>query len=86
MMFSMRKLAIAVTAVSLAWPMAATADILSTKGKKRIFSSQTRVLDTRAKQQYNASVKLQPQKIHTPSKWDEAAPALGYNGKYKGST
>ncbi|WP_152474710.1 lytic transglycosylase domain-containing protein [Roseovarius sp. THAF9] len=80
----MRKLAIAVTAVSLAWPMAATADILSTKGKKRIFSSQTRVLDTRAKQQYNASVKLQPQKIHTPSKWDEAAPALGYNGKYKG--
>ncbi|QFT92926.1 Soluble lytic murein transglycosylase precursor [Roseovarius sp. THAF9] len=84
MMFSMRKLAIAVTAVSLAWPMAATADILSTKGKKRIFSSQTRVLDTRAKQQYNASVKLQPQKIHTPSKWDEAAPALGYNGKYKG--
>lgn len=84
MVFSMRKLAIAVTAVSLVWPMAATADILSTKGKKRIFSSQTRVLDTRAKQQYNASVKLQPQKIHTPSKWDEAAPALGYNGKYKG--
>ncbi|MGK7652873.1 MULTISPECIES: lytic transglycosylase domain-containing protein [unclassified Roseovarius] len=80
----MRKLAIAVTCASLAWPLAATADILSTKGKQRIFSSQTRVLDSRAKQQYNASVRLQPQKVHTPSKWDEAAPALGYNGKYKG--
>jgi soluble lytic murein transglycosylase-like protein len=80
----MRKLAIAVTCVALAWPMAAAADILSTKGKKRIFSSQTRVLDSRAKQQYNASVRLQPNKVHTPSKWDEAAPALGYNGKYKG--
>lgn len=80
----MRKLAIAVTCVALAWPMAATADILSTKGKQRIFSSQTRVLDTRAKQQYNASVRLQPNKVHTPSKWDDAAPAPGYNGKYKG--
>lgn len=64
--------------------MAATADILSTKGKQRVFSSQTRVLDTRAKQQYNASIRLQPQKVHTPSKWDDAAPAVGYSGKYKG--
>ncbi|MFN3210856.1 MAG: lytic transglycosylase domain-containing protein [Roseovarius sp.] len=80
----MRKLAIAVACMSLGWPMAASADILSTKGKQRMFSAQTRVLDTRAKQQYNASIRLQPQKVHTPSKWDDAAPAVGYSGKYKG--
>jgi len=81
--FSMRKLGIAVICVSLVWPMTASADIFSTKGKKRVFNTQTRVLDTRAKQQYNASVKLQPEKVHTPSKWDDA-PAAGYSGKYKG--
>ncbi|MEO1140485.1 MAG: lytic transglycosylase domain-containing protein [Pseudomonadota bacterium] len=79
----MQKLVVAVTCVALAWPISASADIFSTKGKNKLFKSQTRVLDTRAKDQYKASVRLQPQKVHTPSKWDDT-PSKAYRGKYKG--
>lgn len=68
---------------ALVLPMAAQADVLSTKSRNKIFKSQTRVLDTRAKQQYNASVRLQPTKIHTPSKWDDE-PSKAYRGRYSG--
>ncbi|WP_342669389.1 lytic transglycosylase domain-containing protein [Aestuariivita boseongensis] len=61
-------------------PATASADIFSSKSRKQLFTSQTRVLDTRASKQYAASVRLQPQTIHTPG--------LGgipqYNGKYRG--
>ncbi|ETX30737.1 lytic transglycosylase domain-containing protein [Roseivivax isoporae] len=67
-------------------PLAATADVLSTKNRTRLFSSQTRVLDTRAARQYNNSVRLQPPTVVTPTKWDsagaETAPA--YRGRYRG--
>ncbi len=79
----MRVLAAAITCVSLAWPMAATADIFSTQGKNRVFKSQTKVLDSRARSQYNSSVRLQPQKVHTPTKWDDE-PTQTFRGAYRG--
>ncbi|MEO1732753.1 MAG: transglycosylase SLT domain-containing protein [Pseudomonadota bacterium] len=56
------------------------ADIFSTKNRSQLFSSQTRVLDTRGASQYANSVRLQPPTIHTPTKWGP----LSYDGKYRG--
>ena len=61
--------------------MGAQADIFSTKQKSRLFKSQTKVLDTRAQAQYNASVRLQPPTVNTPTKWGSSK---SYNGKYRG--
>lgn len=61
---------------------AAASDVLSTKNRSSLFKSQTSVLDTRAASQYKASVRLQPQKINTPTKWGSAEP---YTGKYRGA-
>jgi soluble lytic murein transglycosylase-like protein len=57
------------------------ADFLSTKSRANLFRSQTKVLDNRASQQYNNSVRLLPPKVHTPTKWGSAKP---FKGKYKG--
>ncbi|VAV95489.1 Transglycosylase SLT domain protein [hydrothermal vent metagenome] len=59
------------------------ADIFSSKSGSRLFKSQTRVLDNRASQQYNATVRLQPQKIYTPTKWGTGS-TKSYGGKYRG--
>lgn len=58
----------------------ATADIFSTKSRKSIFKSQSKLLDTRASAQYSASVRLQPPTVVTPTKWQTPK----YRGKYKG--
>ena len=58
----------------------ATADTLSTKNQRKLFKSQTRVLDTRAASQYANSVRLLPPTVNTPSKHA----ASGYSGKYRG--
>lgn len=65
-----------------AWLLAgmAQADSVSSKSQRKLLKSQLRILDTRAAQQYANSVRLTPQKVHTPSKHD-AGP---YSGKYKG--
>jgi len=82
----MWKLTGVLVCAALVAPLPVSAEIFSTKGKRKIFQSQTRVLDTRASQQYNASVRLQPPSIHTPSKWDLEGfdNALGrpYQGPY----
>lgn len=57
-----------------------SAEFLSSKSKSALFKSQTKVLDTRAKSQYKNSVRLQPQKIYTPSKWGDGS----FSGKYTG--
>lgn len=54
--------------------------MFSTKSQRNLFRSQTRVLDTRASQQYANSVRLQPPKVNTPSKWASQA----YAGQYRG--
>lgn len=64
----------------VASPLAA-ADFLSTKSRTNLFKSQTNVLDTRARQQYNASVRLKPVQIITPTKWGQSPP---FKGKYRG--
>ena len=59
---------------------AAEADVFSSKNRAALFSSQTRILDSRASKQYNNSIRLQPPTVNTPTKWG----TLGYDGKYKG--
>jgi soluble lytic murein transglycosylase-like protein len=83
----------AATAVSLAsfGAMTATAqaEILSTRNRANLFTSQTSVLDSRAAQQYKNSVRLQPPQVITPTKWGTAeAKEDGtipkYRGRYRG--
>jgi soluble lytic murein transglycosylase-like protein len=64
--------------------VAAGAETLSTKGRLGVFKSQTRVLDTRASQQYNNSVRLQPQSFTTPTMWDDLNPSPMFRGAYRG--
>ena len=64
----------------LAAPSVVSADMFSTKSQRKLFKSQTNVLDNRAAQQYRNSVRLQPPKVHTPTKWSN----LPYKGKYRG--
>ena len=82
----MRVLVGALACVCLLVPGVALADIFSSQGKTKIFKSQTRVLDTRAQSQYKSSVRLQPQKVHTPTKWDDEIPvqAQAFRGSYRG--
>lgn len=67
---------------ALAITPAAQAQTLSTKGRLDTFRSQTGVLDTRAKQQYNNSVRLQPKRFKAPTMWDDLSPA--FRGSYRG--
>lgn len=56
-------------------------------GKRSNFSQKTKILDTRAAQQYKGSIRLQPPKVVTPSKWNKAASdgqIPDYRGKYRG--
>ena len=58
------------------------ADVLSSKSRRNLFKSQTSILDNRAAKQYSSSVRLQPPRVVTPTKWDDATPK--FRGKYKG--
>lgn len=61
---------------------AAAADVFSTRSRSKLFKSQTGILDNRASKQYSNSVRLQPPKVVTPTKWD--GQSLKFKGKYKG--
>jgi soluble lytic murein transglycosylase-like protein len=76
----MRKILCLGCAMTLVISGVASADVLSTKSRSRLFKSQTSVLDTRAASQYKNSVGLQPPSIHTPTKWGP----LMYDGTYRG--
>lgn len=56
------------------------AQTLSSKSRASLFKSQTSLLDKRASKQYSASVRLQPPRVDTPTKWNLPK----YTGKYKG--
>jgi soluble lytic murein transglycosylase-like protein len=73
---------VAILAIGLAG--AVQADTLSTQSRVKLFASQTKILDTRAKSQYNNSVRLQPPSVVTPTKWGTEGPAFRgrYNGPY----
>ena len=77
----MRKAFVAGVAM-MAMTGTAQADVLSSKSRVSLFQSQTSVLDTRAREQYRNSVRLQPPKVVTPSKYGAAAPK--YRGRYNG--
>ena len=66
--------------VSVGLALPAQADIFATRGQKNLFKSQTRVLDTRASEQYSNSVRLQPQSVHVTGGFGP----LPYTGKYRG--
>ncbi|MBE9635501.1 lytic transglycosylase domain-containing protein [Salipiger mangrovisoli] len=67
---------------------AVSAEVLSSKSRVRLFSKQTGVLDGRAAQQYNNSVRLQPNRVVTPTKWGPMGGNEGavptYRGSYRG--
>lgn len=65
--------------LSLAAPVGA--ETYSPKSRLNQFKSQTKLLDSRAAQQYKNSVRLQPAPVITPSKWDTGA---AFAGKYTG--
>ncbi|MDF1668936.1 MAG: lytic transglycosylase domain-containing protein [Roseovarius sp.] len=76
---------VATVALGLAMPVPAAADIFSSKSRNKMFRSQTKVLDSRASQQYKSSVRLKPSKVNTPTKWgDGGASTKSYTGKYRG--
>ena len=76
----MRNLTVGLVIASIVFGTSATADIFSTRNQRNLFKSHTKVLDTRASTQYKGSARLQPETIHTPTKWGP----LPYNGKYRG--
>ncbi len=79
----MRGITLALVA-GLSLPATAQAETVSTKGRTGVFKSQTRVLDTRASQQYSNSVRLQPQSFSTPTIWDDLDPSAIFRGAYRG--
>lgn len=64
-----------------AFTQIANADSWSTKTRGKVFKTQLSVLDNRAASQYNSSVRLQPERINTPTKWGSAK---AYTGAYRG--
>jgi soluble lytic murein transglycosylase-like protein len=60
---------------------AAMSDVLSSRNRKSLFSSQTKILDSRASKQYSSSVRLKPATINTPTKWGDGSSSQS-KGKY----
>lgn len=73
---------VAAGAVLLSMGGIAHADTFSTKSRQSIFKSQAKLLDTRASKQYSSSVRLQPPRVETPTKWDAPKYSGGYKGKF----
>ncbi|MGX9354028.1 lytic transglycosylase domain-containing protein [Roseobacteraceae bacterium S113] len=59
------------------------AETLSTKNRASLFKSQTGILDRRASQQYNNSIRLQPPRVVTPTKYGDVE-IPKYKGSYRG--
>ncbi|MBS0122928.1 lytic transglycosylase domain-containing protein [Thetidibacter halocola] len=77
--------ALLIGALGMLVPTIAPADVLSTKNRARLFSNQTKVLDTRASRQYNDSVRLQPPTVVTPTKYGVLEGTVPkYRGTYRG--
>lgn len=79
----MRVFVAGMVACGLFFPLGVSAETLSTKSRAKLFKSQTSVLDSRARQQYKNSVRLQPQKVITPTKWGDTS-NQAYEGRYRG--
>lgn len=77
----MYRLAFGFAVASMIMPLCAEADIFSTKNRNKMFKSQTKILDSRAAKQYSNSVRLQPPKVNTPTKYSTGP---SYKGRYRG--
>ena len=82
----MRIAVAAIVAGTMVFGGPASADIFSSKSRNKLFSTQKRILDTRASKQYHSSARLQPPKVVTPTKWDDGSgdTVKKYRGRYKG--
>lgn len=81
----MRIAVIALIAGTISLGAPASADIFSTKNRSKLFTTQKKLLDTRASKQYHSSARLQPPKVVTPTKWDDGSENIKkYRGRYKG--
>lgn len=82
----MRIAVAAIVAGTMVFGGSASADIFSSKSRNKLFSTQKRILDTRASKQYHSSARLQPPKVVTPTKWDDGSgdTVKKYRGRYKG--
>lgn len=76
----MKRVTWAVVIAGLMVPGPAVADIFSSKNRKQLFSSQTRILDTRASTQYAGSTRLLP----NTSRSSDGTVIPRYTGKYRG--
>ncbi len=72
-----------VLAIAVSVPSVSIGETFSSKNRNSLFKSQTKILDTRARQQYNGSVRLQPPGVNTPSKYNDVR-IKRYDGRYKG--
>lgn len=77
----MKPVGFAIALSLLAQPLAA-GDIIGSKSRTSLFKSQLDVLDGRASEQYKNSVRLQPPRVYTPSKWGSQPYEGNYNGPY----
>ncbi len=73
----------AIVIAALVAPHVAVAQSVSSSSRSRVFSSQLKVLDNRASEQYNNSVRLQPTRVVTPSKWGDGT-IKAFRGRYNG--
>ncbi|UWR20898.1 lytic transglycosylase domain-containing protein [Sulfitobacter sp. S190] len=81
----MRRAMVSMVILALAAGAPAQADIFSSKSRNKLFSSQKKLLDSRASKQYHSSARLQPPKVVTPSKWGaDEAPVKKWRGRYRG--
>lgn len=70
-----------ILAVGIAAPVATYADTVSSRSRSLLFQNQLDVLDNRAAQQYNNSIRLQPPRAEVPSN-EGSVPK--FNGSYRG--
>ncbi len=75
-----RQTAIVAAVCALLASVASANETASSKSRMALFSSQTRVLDTRAARQYEYSARLQPPSVRERS--SDVIP--GYTGRYRG--
>lgn len=78
----MRKAILLSVILAIATPVGVAADVFGNKARLKAFKSQTKLLDTRARSQYNTSVRLKPATVNTPTKWGGGSKA--YTGRYRG--
>lgn len=81
----MRIAVVALIAGTMSLGAPVSAEIFSSKSRSKLFSTQKKLLDTRASKQYHSSARLQPPKVITPTKWDDTTLKVKkYRGRYKG--